>query len=116
MTNVKPDQLLSRTAEGNLKGPHWSLLGRKDANQPGHESDVSLNELLDEVSISPTSLGMRTEIQSSGLNVALQRWPKVETEIIALPKTVGLLPTWKPTRLKVSNFRLQFPECTDILA
>ena len=110
MTNIQSRSATSRAASGGLQGPHWSPLKDIDAKGLGSLSSDSLDELLSDVGIINVPLAMRAEILSSGLNVALQRWPKVAADPLNLPKSPGLMPTWKPTRPKVLTFGIQFPE------
>jgi len=64
-----------------------------------------------ELSLEPFAVPVEfhTDIYAAGLNGALQRWPKMETQgtpLITLPTSV----TWKPHRIKVTTFGLTFPE------
>jgi len=55
------------------------------------------------------------DINAAGLNSALQRAPRIETTLLALPKGVTLGPSWKPTRPRVVTFGLTFAEGTAFL-
>ena len=65
-----------RQSDGAVPAPHLKL----------ESSGDSLDELLSEVPCEQVSLGVSAGIYSSGLNVALQRWPQVDTESIVAPK------------------------------
>jgi SNF2 family DNA or RNA helicase len=116
MSDVQTNGMAKRIADGTLQGPHWSPLQEIDARELGSHTRDSLEELLSEVSVTTIPVAMRAEILSAGLNVALQRWPTVIVEPLNMPKLPGMLPTWKPTRQKVSTFGLQFPEGASLLS
>jgi len=116
MSNVQSDVDKSPASDGPFQGPHWSPLQHIDKLELGSHTLDSLDELLAEVSVMSIPVAMRAEILSSGLNVALHRWPKVTVEPLNLPKSPGMLPTWKPTRQKITTFGLQFPEGISLLA
>jgi SNF2 family DNA or RNA helicase len=116
MSDVRTESTTQRKTSGLFQGPHWQSLHGADARELANQSPDSLEELLGEVSVFPIPLAMRTEIMSSGLNVALQRWPKLNAETLALPKSPGMMPTWKPTRQKVLTFGIQFPEGAALVA
>jgi SNF2 family DNA or RNA helicase len=105
-----------RATGGATQGPHWSPLQEIDARELGSHAHDSLDELLSEVNVFPIPVAMRAEILSSGLNVALQRWSKIEVEPTNMPRTPGLMPSWKPTRQKVLTYGLQFPEGMALIA
>lgn len=90
----------ARSAQGSIPGPHWNL----------DQTAVSLDELLNEVPCEGVDLSVPAQIYSSGMNVALQRWPAVLTEAITAPKPPAMMPPWKPHRQKVTTFGLTFPE------
>ena len=106
MLDEMASRLQTRPADGTVPGPHWTL----DAG------GSSLGMLLDDVPTSTLSLSMATEVFSSGMNVALQRWPTIETETVLAPKPPTLLPAWKPTQPKVTTFGITFPEGVSFLA
>ncbi len=116
MADVQSHSAKAQTASGPLQGPHWSPLQALDALELGRHTQDSLEELLGEVTVFPIPMTMRAEILSSGLNVALQRWPKISVEPLNMPKSPGLMPTWKPTRQKITTFGLQFPEGASLIA
>lgn len=94
-----------RANDGPVPAPHLKL----------ESTGESLDELLSEVPCEQVSLGVSAGIYSSGLNVALQRWPQIETEAIVAPKSPALMPTWKPHRQKVTTFGITFPEGVSLL-
>lgn len=94
-----------RQSDGAVPAPHLKL----------ESSGDSLDELLSEVPCEQVSLGVSAGIYSSGLNVALQRWPQVDTESIVAPKSPSLMPPWKPHRQKVTTFGITFPEGVSLL-
>lgn len=116
MEDIRSQSTTPRTTDGPLQGPHWSPLQEIDAQELGRHTNDSLEELLSEVCVIPIPVGMRAEIMSSGMNVALQRWTKVDVVPLNLPKSPGLLPSWKPTRQKVNTFGIQFPEGAALVA
>ncbi len=104
-------------ADGSpLQGPHWTPLQEIDARELGSNTQDSLDELISDVSVTAVPMKMRVEIHSSGQNVALRRWPAIEIEPQSLPKTPVMMPSWKPTRQKVSTFGIQFPEGMALIA
>ena len=110
------DEMSARTAagktpDGSIPGPHW----KRDASG-NPDTSGSLDELLAEVPVESVPLGLSTQVFSSGLNVALQRWPAVEVESVAAPRPPLLLPPWKPHRQKVTTFGITFPEGQALLA
>ncbi|WP_010583016.1 DEAD/DEAH box helicase [Schlesneria paludicola] len=121
-TTKQGEKLLGGSPSGVVPAPHWRPLKAKDAQELGQSAELSqsagdsLDELLSEVATTPIPLAMRTEILSSGLNVALRRWPKVDAEALNLPKQPSLMPTWKAARQKVITFGLQFPEGAALIA
>jgi SNF2 family DNA or RNA helicase len=60
-------------------------------------------------------LGIPTELHMAGVNAALHRWPKVETQSIPLLGKAPFVPAWKPHWQKVKVFRLTFPEGLEFL-
>lgn len=116
MNDVRTQSEATAIGNGVLQGPHWSPLQDADTRELGRHTRDSLDELLSEVSVISVSLEIRPEILSSGMNVALQRWIKPEVITSNLPKSAGLLPTWKPTRQKVATHGLQFPEGAMLIA
>ena len=106
MLDEMASRLQTRPVDGAVPGPHWTL----DAG------GSSLDMLLDDVPTSTLSLSLSTEVFSSGMNVALQRWPMIETETVLAPKSPTLLPAWKPTQPKVTTFGITFPEGVSFLA
>lgn len=61
------------------------------------------------------SLDLRTDVHLAGINSALQRAPRVETELVPLLKTVPLVIGWKPHRPKIQTYGLTFPEAISFL-
>ena len=57
------------------------------------------------VSLSPSA-----DLFASGVNVALNRWPKLETDHVPTAIRVGTVPGWKPGWPKVRTVGLAFPE------
>lgn len=105
MLDEMANRLQKRTADGAVPAPHWTL----------DSSGSSLDTLLDEVPTLTTPLSIATEVFSSGMNVALQRWPVIATETVSAPKAPTLLPPWKPTRPKINTFGITFPEGVSFL-
>src|SRR5262245_61308760 len=98
MTDIQSQPIItSRASDTTMSGPHWSPLKEIDALELGSHTHDSLDELLAEVTVVPIPLTIRAEILQSGLNVALNRWTKVDVLPLNLPKSPGMLPTWKPT-------------------
>ncbi len=97
-------------------GPHWTPLQEIDARDLGSQTNDLLDELQPDVSVAAIPLQIRAEIHSSGQNVALRRWPAVEVESQHLPKSPGVMPSWKPTRPKIATYGLQFPEGMSLIA
>ncbi len=116
MADIKSPSVATRAANAQIPGPHWSPLLEVDTRELGDHSHDSLDELLNEVSVFPVPITIRAEILSSGQNVALQRWPKIDVEPLHLPKSPALMQAWKPTRQKVITYGLQFPEGASLLA
>ena len=116
MTDIQSKSALQRTNGDAPQGPHWSPLQELDALELGRHTHDSLDELLGEVAVTSIPMAIRAEILSSGLNVALQRWPQISVEPLNMPKAAGLMPTWKPTRQKIVTFGLQFPEGASLIA
>ena len=106
MLDEMASRLQARPADGTVPGPHWTL----------DDAGTSLDALLDDVPTSALSLSLSTQLFSSGMNVALQRWPVLETTVVSSPKPPTLLPPWKPTRPKVTTFGITFPEGASFLA
>ncbi len=72
-----------------------------------HGSDLALDPPV----LNPQSLTLDPpDIHLAGLNGALQRAPRVETELVPLLKTVPLVIGWKPTKPKIQTHGLTFPE------
>ena len=95
----------SRLTDGVVPGPHWT-----------QDSEcVSLASLLDDVPTLQVPISLTAQIYSSGMNVALRRWPSMETNTVSAPKPPTLLPAWKPTRPKVTTFGITFPEGASFL-
>lgn len=95
----------SRLTDGVVPGPHWT-----------QDSEcVSLASLLDDVPTLQVPISLTAQIYSSGMNVALRRWPSLETNTVSAPKPPTLLPAWKPTRPKVTTFGITFPEGASFL-
>src|SRR5579862_9847340 len=97
MSHIQSDSIRTPAPDGHLQGPHWSPLKDADAKALGNHALESLDELLAEVDLTSIPLAMRAEILSSGLNVALHRWPKVIIEPLNLPKSPAMQPAWKPS-------------------
>ena len=97
-------------------GPHWTPLHEIDSRDPHKQTHELLDELVVDVGVTSLPVKMRAEVLSSGQNVALRRWPAIEVEPQNLPKSPGLMPSWKPTRPKVTTFGLQFPEGMSLIA
>ena len=116
MADTNSLAIRSCPAVGPLQGPHWSPLQELDARELGLHTHDSLAELLDEVPVIPIPLAMRAEILSSGQNIALQRWPKIEVSSLHMPRSPGLMPIWRPTRPRVTTFGIQFPEGISLIA
>lgn len=95
-TAVEPSNS-KMNAEGPLAGPHFELVRTADSGS---------DHLIDAAAI---PLVCHTEIYAAGLNGALQRWPKVETQSVPLLPGPTCVP-WKPHRIKVTTFGLTFPE------
>ncbi|MFO0919766.1 MAG: DEAD/DEAH box helicase [Planctomycetaceae bacterium] len=55
-------------------------------------------------------LELRTDLHLAGINSALQRAPRVETESVALLKAAPTVIGWKPHRPKIQTYGLTFPE------
>lgn len=89
-----------QSAEGPVPAPHLNL----------GPSTGSLDELLSDVSCEPVALGISSQVFSSGMNVALQRWSPIDVETIVAPRAPAMLPPWKPHRQKVTAFGITFPE------
>ncbi len=100
MLDEMASRLKTRSDDGVVPAPHWTL----------DNAGSSLDMLLDDVPTSTLSLALSTKLFSSGMNVALQRWPSLETITVAAPKPPSLLPTWKPTHSRVATFGITFPE------
>lgn len=93
-------RVAQRKSDGTVPPPHWA--------QGAMES--SLDSLLDDVPTSSLPLAISADVYSSGMNVALRRWPAIETIVDKGPKPPSLLPVWKPTRTNVATFGVTFPE------
>ncbi|MEK6259332.1 MAG: DEAD/DEAH box helicase [Planctomycetota bacterium] len=106
MLDEMASRLQTRPADGAVPGPHWTV----------DDAGMSLDSLLNDVPTSTLSLSLSTQLFSSGMNVALQRWPEIETTTVSSPKPPVLLPPWKPTRPKVTTFGITFPEGASFLA
>lgn len=78
-----------------LQGPHFDV---QSAAEPAPE-----------VSTFVVPLTSSTDIYAAGLNGALQRWSKLESQPVPLISPPACVP-WKPHRIKVSTFGLTFPE------
>ena len=113
-TNTSKARL--RTSGSLLQGPHWTPLQEIDARELGSNTQHSLDELISDVEVTAVPMKLRVDIHSSGQNVALKRWPAVEIEPQSLPKSPSLMPSWKPTRQKVSTYGIQFPEGMALIA
>ncbi len=59
------------------------------------------------------SLALQADLHLAGINGALQRFPRVETELVPLPKMAPLTISWKPLRQKVQTYGLTFPEALE---
>ena len=116
MAETNTSQARLRSDGSPLQGPHWTPLQEIDARELGSNTQDSLDELISDVAVTSVPMGMRVDIHSSGQNVALRRWPAIETEPQSLPKTPGIMPSWKPTRQKVVTFGIQFPEGMSLIA
>lgn len=55
------------------------------------------------------SLAMKSDIHLSGMNVALKRFPPVQTEDVELIRRASYVPNWKPVWQKVKTVGLAFP-------
>lgn len=97
-------------------GPHWTPLQAIDSRGLNDQTNELLDQLVVDVPVSLVPVTMKVDVLSSGQNVALRRWPAVEIEPQSLPRSPGLMPSWKPTRPKVSTFGLQFPEGMSLVA
>lgn len=60
--------------------------------------------------ITPTA-----EIYSSGVNVALNRWPSIECQRVDAGLAAWTMPSWKPGWPKVHTLGLAFPEAIEFL-
>ena len=80
MTNIRSRSATSRETDGILQGPHWGSLKDAKSQDLAGMSEESLDELLNDVGVTSIPLKLRAEILSSGLNVALQRWPKLAAD------------------------------------
>ena len=97
-------------------GPHWTPLQEIDARNLQGQTEELLDELVVDVAVTSLPVKMKVEVHSSGQNVALRRWPSVEVESQSLPRSPGLMPSWKPTRPKITTYGLQFPEGLSLAA
>lgn len=116
MEDTKLSAASTGSVDGPLQGPHFSPLPAVDAQECRTHSTESLDELLNDVSVTSVPVTLRAEILQSGMNVALHRWPKIDVTAHQLPKLPGLMNSWKPTRQKIATFGLQFPEGASLLA
>ena len=116
MAETNTSQARLRSAGSPMQGPHWTPLQEIDARELSSNTQDSLDELISEVAVTAIPMKMRVDIHSSGQNVALKRWPAVEIEPQSLPKSPSLMPSWKPTKQKVSTYGIQFPEGMALIA
>jgi SNF2 family DNA or RNA helicase len=65
--------------------------------------------------ISPVEFTPDVEIYSSGVNVALNRWPSIECQRVDAGLAVWTVPSWKPGWPKVHTVGLAFPEAIEFL-
>jgi SNF2 family DNA or RNA helicase len=65
--------------------------------------------------ISPVEFTPAVEIYSSGVNVALNRWPSIECRRVDAGLAVWTVPSWKPGWPKVHTVGLAFPEAIEFL-
>jgi len=57
----------------------------------------------------------RPDIYAAGVNVALNRWPRIECEPIQSVLQVGTVPSWKPGWTRVRTVGMNFPEAIRFL-
>lgn len=74
-----------------------------------------LPSTLDPIDTDSVSFDLRTDIHLAGLNSALQRMPRVETELVPLLKTVPFVVSWRPTKPKIQTYGITFPEAVTFL-
>src|SRR5262245_18912269 len=70
---------------------------------------------LDPLNTDSVSVDLRTDIHLAGINSALQRIPRVETELTPLLKTVPMVVSWRPTKPKIQTYGITFPEAVSLL-
>ncbi len=68
-----------------------------------------------EIDAFPVGFDVRTDIFSSGMNGALQRWPKVESDAQSVVLKAGVIPSWRPGWPRVKTVGLSFPEAIQFL-
>lgn len=85
-------------SSGVVPGPHFEL-----------PASTAVDDEATAILCEPIDLGVVTDIFAAGVNSALQRWSKGETQSTPLLTTPLSVP-WKPHRQKVTTFGLTFPE------
>ncbi len=62
-----------------------------------------------------SDLNISVEIFTSGINSALKRFPRFETQPVGLIDRVSMFPAWKPSWPSIKTFGLTFPEGVEFL-
>lgn len=78
-------------------------------------NDTNDHDQLDEPGVSAHALGVATDVHLSGLNSALHRAPKLETNQTELLSKVPFVPTWKPGGMRIKTVSVRFPDGIEFL-
>lgn len=68
-----------------------------------------------EVVCQPFSLAIGADVYAAGVNSALQRAPRCETQTLSLLSAVAVQAAWKPARQRIATFGMAFPEAVSFL-
>ncbi len=104
---------LARPADGMNEFSQAEVPGIEDTTPPCRRpTAVELNIAAE---CQPVSLDLSADIFAAGINGALQRFPTVECQSIAILDKGFTIPSWKPYWPKVPTFGLTFPEGMEFL-